>query len=202
MNLVRAIKKLAPKINSAYLLDNESLLKILANFQINTKMRIVYFISQMHHESGGFRFLTENLNYSAERLRQVFPKYFKTLALAQAYEHRPVKIANRVYANRLGNGNEASGDGFKYRGHGIIQLTGKANYAEIGKKIGIDLVNNPDLASSGATAWIIASQYWHDKALNGFADKNDLSSITRKINGGLNGYHDRKFWFNKYFTLL
>ena len=123
----------------------DALNKVLPTYQINTKLRLCHFLAQILHESGNLKYKSENLNYSAKALRSVFGKYFKTDEIANEYARKPEKIANKVYANRMGNGNEASGDGWKYRGRGLIQLTGKNNYTICGQSINLNLVNNPDL---------------------------------------------------------
>lgn len=171
----------------------ESLNVVLPNKEINTSLRLCHFLAQIIHESGHFKYKSENLNYSAKALRSVFGKYFKTDAIANEYARKPEKIANRVYANRMGNGDEASGDGWKYRGRGLIQLTGKCNYDACGKAIGLDLLGNPDLLTESAEASILAAcWFWNKNGLNQFADKDDITTITKRINGGTNGLEDRK----------
>lgn len=171
----------------------ESLNVVLPNKEINTSLRLCHFLAQIIHESGHFKYKSENLNYSAKALRSVFGKYFKTDAIANEYARKPEKIANRVYANRMGNGDEASGDGWKYRGRGLIQLTGKCNYDACGKAIGLDLLGNPDLLTESAEASVLAAcWFWNKNGLNQFADKDDITTITKRINGGTNGLEDRK----------
>jgi putative chitinase len=171
----------------------ESLNVVLPNKEINTSLRLCHFLAQIIHESGHFKYKSENLNYSAKALRSVFGKYFKTDAVANEYARKPEKIANRVYANRMGNGDEASGDGWKYRGRGLIQLTGKCNYDACGKAIGLDLLGNPDLLTESAEASVLAAcWFWNKNGLNQFADKDDITTITKRINGGTNGLEDRK----------
>ena len=167
--------------------------EVLPSFEINTPLRICHFLAQVIHESGHLKANSENLNYSAQALSRVFPKYFPSNSLAEEYERKPEKIANRVYADRLGNGNEESGDGWKYRGRGLIQSTGKTNYKECGKALGIDLVSNPDLIVNDPTVNIkSACWFWSKHNLNSLADKDDITAITKKINGGTNGLTDRK----------
>lgn len=174
-----------------YYLD--SLNVVLPNKEINTSLRLCHFLAQIIHESGHFKYKSENLNYSAKALRSVFGKYFKTDAIANEYARKPEKIANRVYANRMGNGDEASGDGWKYRGRGLIQLTGKCNYDACGKAVGLDLLGNPDLLTESAEASVLAAcWFWNKNGLNQFADKDDITTITKRINGGTNGLEDRK----------
>lgn len=170
------------------LLDN-----LLSASGIDTKERVSMFLAQCGHESGGFTRFVENLNYSAKGLRGTFPKYFPDDATAIAYERKPEKIANKVYANRMGNGPESSGDGFKYRGRGMIMTTGKDNYNEFSKYSGIDAVNNPDVLSSDMSVAIkSAIWFWNKNKLNSYCDKNDFIGLTKRINGGLNGLEDRQ----------
>src|SRR6185436_3083892 len=126
----------------------EQLPGVQDKFGVNTPLRLAHFLGQCAHESGNFKFANENLNYRASALRAVFGKYFPTDELAAQYEHKPEKIANRVYANRIGNGDEASGDGFKFHGRGFIQLTGKENYSKFSVFVGEDCIANPDLVAS------------------------------------------------------
>jgi putative chitinase len=162
----------------------------LEEFGITTERRIAAFLAQMGHESVDFTKLTENLNYSAKRLREVFPKYF-TAAQAAAYAGQPERIANRVYANRMGNGPESSGDGWRFRGNGITHLTGRKNHEIAGKYFGVDFVARPDLVRSPEYKYRVAGWYWKTNGLNELADRNAFEAITRRINGGLNGQPDR-----------
>ena len=171
----------------------EALQTLLIQHNINTSLRIAHFLAQILHESGHFKYNKENLNYSAKALRSVFGKYFKTDKEAEEYARKPEKIANRVYANRMGNGDEASGDGWKYAGKGLIQLTGKANYIECGNSLGLDLINCPDMIiTSPETCVETACWFWSKHNLNRYADNDDIVAITKKINGGLNGIESRK----------
>ncbi|MCX7592760.1 MAG: glycoside hydrolase family 19 protein [Fischerella sp.] len=167
-------------------------------YEITTPLRIAHFIAQVGHESNGLRVLQENLNYSAQGLLRVFPKYFPNEEIARAYAMKPQMIANRVYANRMGNGNEASGDGFKYRGRGLIQLTGKNNYRAASLDILGDetLVKDPDLVTDPFFAAETAGWFWKKNNLNPLADANDIEKITLRINGGKHGLDDRKRRFN------
>ena len=159
------------------------------------------FLSQLDHESGGFKVLSENLRYKPESLLKVFPKYFKSIEEAcQAAAGGPEAIANRVYGNRMGNKQE--GDGFKYRGRGFIQLTGRDNYAKAGKDLGIDLLGNPDLASQPETAAKIALWYWKQRGISRPAQSGDIEKVTRLINGGTNGLDDRKSKYTKYLSMV
>ncbi|MDX8398709.1 MAG: LysM peptidoglycan-binding domain-containing protein [Gallionellaceae bacterium] len=165
----------------------------LPKFEINTPLRLCHFIAQIAHESGNFRYDSEDLNYSASGLQTTFHKYFPSQELAKQYEKQPEKIANRVYASRMGNGDEASGDGWKYRGRGLIQLTGCNNYTKCGQSIGLDLVNNPEpLAKDPAVAVQGAGWYWQANNLNILADRDDVRAVTKAINGGYNGLADRE----------
>ena len=166
--------------------------QILPQYNINTPLRLAHFLAQVLHESGHLKYKSENLNYSAQALLKVFPKYFKNTAEANTYARQPVKIANRVYANRMGNGNEASGEGWKYRGRGLIQITGKTNYNICGKFCDMDLIHYPDSILEHADINIKAAcWYWTNRNLNQYADNDDIVTITKKINGGLNGLQDR-----------
>ena len=178
---------------------------IKTKFEINTPLRLAHFLAQCGHESGGFKVVKENLNYGAKGLRSIFGKYFPTDALALAYERKPEKIANKVYANRMLNGDEASGDGFKFFGRGYIQLTGKENYTNFGKAIGVDLTATPDLV---ATQYPLLSAAWffHKNGLHKLADAGAteaaVTSVTKRVNGGVIGLADRIKHFNEYYNLL
>ena len=176
-----------------------------AKFQINTPLRLAHFLAQCGHESGGFRVTQENLNYSAKGLMGIFKKYFPTEAIANAYQRNPQKIANKVYANRMSNGDEASGDGFKFRGRGYIQLTGRANYTLFGKSIGEDIASNPDVVS-GKYALLSAAWFWSNNGLNKLADGGAtdavVTTITKRVNGGTIGLPDRIKHFKEYYHLL
>lgn len=165
-----------------------------STFEINTPLRMCHFLAQCSHESAGFRLRLENLNYSAEALVKIFPKYFPTIIAATPFAKNPQKIANKVYANRMGNGTETSGDGYRYRGRGFIQLTGKTNYDAFGKSIKVDLVTSPDKV---ATEYPLLSAAWffHKNNLNIIADEGSsdivVTKITKRINGGTIGLADR-----------
>ncbi|WEN40519.1 hypothetical protein CKCBHOJB_00045 [Thauera sp. GDN1] len=162
----------------------------LAMHGIDSRLRIAHFLAQVMHESGCLRLTVENLNYSAAGLRSTFRKYFRTDAEAQAYARQPERIGSRVYGGRMGNGPEASGDGYRYRGRGLIQLTGKDNYRSFAQWVGADVVADPDWVAE-RYAVQSAVYFWERNGLNALADLDDLSAITRRINGGLNGYEDR-----------
>lgn len=161
-------------------------------FEINTPLRQQHFLAQVLHESGNLKFLKENLNYSAAGLLTTFKKYFPTEDLAKQYERQPDKIANHVYANRMGNGTEASGDGAKFKGRGYIQLTGKDNYHGLTEATQVDFVNHPELLETYEYAALSAGWYWSKTGLNALADKDDIVSITKRINGGTLGLDDRR----------
>jgi putative chitinase len=169
---------------------------ILDLYEVNTKLRLAHFFSQIEHESG-LKPISENLNYSAQGLIQTFSKYFTTTE-ALIFANQPEKIANRVYANRMGNGDEKSGDGWKYRGRGFIQITGKINYFQLANDTDLDCLKNPDLLLQEANAMISALWFWNKAGLNKLADKNDIKGITRKINGGYSGLAHRQELLNKY----
>ena len=164
---------------------------LLRNNNINTPLRLSHFMAQIHHESN-LKPIDENLNYSSKALLRVFGKYFTNIHIANKYARNPVKIANRVYSNRMKNGNEQSGDGWKYRGRGFIQITGKENYYNLSIYTGIDYLNNPDLLLNEADSMISAVWYWNKRNLNKYADMDDIKQITRRINGGYNGLKHRK----------
>jgi putative chitinase len=170
----------------------------LQRYMINTPLRAAHFLAQIAHESGGFRYVEENLNYSAHALKSVFGKYFKDATLVSNYAQRPHKIANRVYANRMGNGSERSGDGWRYRGRGLIQLTGKANYTQYADARQIDVIATPELVSEDAMfATDVAGWYWDNRGLNRYADNDDIRAITKRINGGGNGIKDCQFYLHR-----
>lgn len=170
-------------------------------YEINTPKRIAAFLAQICHESATLAVIQENLNYSEQGLLKVFPKYF-TADLAKKYARNPRLIASRVYASRMGNGNEESQDGWKYRGRGFIQITGKNNYAAFSLDAGDDFVNNPDLLLEPNWTVISAVWFWGKNSLNTLADKDDTLSITKRINGGTHGLEDRKARYEKALKVL
>ena len=176
-----------------------------AKFNITNTLRLAHFLAQCGHESGGFKAVSENLNYSAKGLRGTFGKYFPTDALAASYERKPEKIANRVYSSRMGNGDEASGEGWKYRGRGYIQLTGKSNYTKFDGTVGDDITGNPDLV---ATKYPLASAafFFNSNSLwticDRGADDATVTSVTKRVNGGTIGLADRIKHFKEYYSLL
>lgn len=176
---------------------------LFKKYEITTINRIAGFLAQCSHESGGFKVKEENLNYSADALNRVFPKYFKNAGVdANEYARKPEKIANRVYANRMGNGDEASGEGYKYRGRGYIQLTGKENYTKFANKIGKSLDEAVEYCTTDAGALESALFFWSENNLNSFCDKDDIVGMTKRINGGTNGLEDRKEKYEKFKTIF
>jgi putative chitinase len=177
---------------------------VVDKFEINTPLRLAHFLAQCGHESGGFKVVTENLNYGAAGLQSIFKKYF-TPESAKEYQRKPEKIANIVYANRMGNSNQASGEGYKFRGRGFIQLTGKDNYAAFDKTVEEDILATPDLV---ATKYPLLSAAWffHKNGLHKIADEGatDLvvTKVTKRVNGGTIGLPDRIKHFNEYNNLL
>ena len=172
----------------------DALSQLLPDYEINTPQRIAAFIAQCSHESGGFTSLQENLNYKPATLRKLFGKYFPTDALAEEYCSKPNKqaaIANRVYASRMGNGDEASGDGYKYRGRGLIQLTGKSNYIAFADSLEISPEEASDYLATFEGAAQSACWFWEANNLNQWADKGDIVTLTKRINGGTIGLEDR-----------
>jgi putative chitinase len=180
----------------------DALNEILPVYEINTPHRVAAFVAQCAHESGYFRFLKENLNYRAESLLKTFPRYFKTLDDARQYERQPQKIANRVYANRMGNSDEASGDGFRYLGRGLIQLTGKNNYTLFAAAIDTPLEDIPEYLQTFEGAVQSACWFWEQNNLNRFADSGDIITMSKRINGGTIGMEDRINKYNKALKVL
>jgi len=174
----------------------------MTKFGIDTPIKLAHFLAQAGHESGGFKVVYENLNYGAKGLRGIFGKYFPTDAKALEYERKPEKIANLVYGGRMGNGAEATGEGYHFRGRGYIQLTGKDNYTAFTKAIGEDCVANPDLV---ATKYPLASAAWFfTRCLPKCIDDSDaaITAVTKCVNGGVIGLEDRKKHFKEYYALL
>jgi putative chitinase len=170
----------------------EALCTILPDYEINTPQRVAAFLAQCAHESGGFKALKENLNYKAESLCKVFGKYFPNIDIANQYAHNQEKIANRVYGGRMGNGPEESGDGFKYCGRGLIQLTGKQNYTKFAESIDTPVEEIPEFLGTFEGAIQSACWFWEVNNLNQYADSGDILTMTKRINGGTIGLEDRK----------
>lgn len=158
---------------------------------ITSNLRLAHFWAQLHHESN-LKPISENLNYSQNALIRVFKKYFPTTYAASRYARKPKEIANKVYANRMGNGDQSSGDGWRYRGRGFIQLTGKNNYRALSQATGVDYLSNPDWLLKEPDAMIAALWFWNTERLNKYADADNLEQLTRRINGGYNGLQHRK----------
>lgn len=182
------IRKLSPRHPNPQAAA-DALSKAAVQFGMTTTLRQAHFLAQLAHESALMP-QEENLNYSAQRLCQVWPNRFPTLAVAQQCAYNPVALANKVYGGRLGN--TAPGDGHRFRGRGLIQLTGRANYALYGPLVGVDLVAQPELLLRYDVSALVAGAYWERHACNALADRDDLEGITRKINGGTNGLADRR----------
>jgi len=178
---------------------------VMSTFKIDTALRLSHFLAQCGHESAGFKAIQENLNYGAKGLLGIFKKYFPTEAKALQYERKPEKIANLVYGSRMGNGDEASGDGYKFRGRGYIQLTGKNNYVAFGKAINEDIAANPDLVATKYPL-LSAAWFWSSNSLNALADEgaddSSVTAITKRVNGGTIGLPDRIKHFKEYYALL
>lgn len=181
----------------------DALTKYFEKYEINTPERVAMFLAQCGHESGGFTVMQENLHYKAARLTAVFPKYFRDVD-PEDYDNDPEAIANRVYANRMGNGDEDSGDGYRYHGRGIVQITGKDNYAKCSRDaLGDDsLVDNPDLLCEIDGAVMSACWFWNWRDLNDLSDDGDILAVTKKINGGTNGLDDRTARYNAILPIL
>lgn len=177
----------------------------MQKFELNTPLRLAHFLAQTGHESGGFKATTENLNYGAKGLLGIFKKYFPTEAKAKEYERKPEKIANLVYGSRMGNGPEASGEGYKFRGRGYIQLTGKDNYKAFDAVVPEDILANPDLVASKYPL-LSAAWFFHKNGLHKIADKGAtdavVTEVTKRVNGGTIGLADRIRHFKEYHALL
>lgn len=198
------IEQLAQIIPGNPYLDHwhSALNQCLPDYDITSPQRVAAFLAQCAHESGGFRALKENLNYRAETLRKVFPKYFPTDAIAQQYAHNQEAIANRAYANRMGNGNEESGDGFRYCGRGLVQLTGKNNYQSFADSIETAVEDVPAFLATFEGAVQSACWFWETNNLNRWADVGDIEKMTKIINGGVIGLADRIKHYNHALQVL
>jgi putative chitinase len=179
------------------------LFELMPKYGIDTPLRQRHFLAQLLHESASFNAVRENLNYSGEALWRTFPRHFANQAEAMTFARQPERIANRVYANRMNNGNEASGDGWRFIGRGLIQITGRANYTAVSRALFGDerLLTNPELLEQPRFAVESACWFWRSNNLNQFADRDDIETVTRRINGGLNGLADRKKYFNSLATI-
>jgi putative chitinase len=198
-----AVRQLIPKVKNFDEWYN-NLLNILPEYDIDTPKRVAAFMAQCGHESGGFTLMQENLNYSAKGLRGTFGKYFPNDDIAKQYERKPQMIANRVYGNRMGNGDEASGDGWYFRGRGIVQITGKNNYTKCSQSLFESnvLVENPDLLLETEYAIHSACWFWSAARLNELADIGDMKTMTKRINGGFIGLEDRIHHYNHAIEIL
>jgi putative chitinase len=211
INVIDTIKKISHRAHNNYLEAIRHGGSLFKQHSITTPLRMTHFLAQALHETGGFTILRENMNYSAPRLFKIFGVNRHSAAItaveAERLARQPEAIAERVYG--LGNpckardlGNTEPGDGFRYRGNGVLQTTGRDNHSRVGTVCKVDFENNPDLVTAPEHALKPALQIWTDHNLNIFADKNDIRTITRCINGGFNGFDDRKSWFNKIWPLL
>jgi putative chitinase len=198
-----AVRELIPKVKNFDEWYN-NLLNILPEYDIDTPKRVAAFMAQCGHESGGFTVMQENLNYSAKGLRGIFGKYFPNDDIAKQYERKPEKIANRVYGNRMGNGPEESGEGWYFRGRGIVQITGKNNYTKCSQSLFESnvLVENPDLLLETEYAIHSACWFWSAARLNELADVGDIKTMTKRINGGFIGLEDRINHYNHAIEIL
>jgi putative chitinase len=189
--------------NNQYVNDwFEALSKLLPDYDINTVPRVAAFLAQTAHESGGYKALKENLNYRAETLMKVWPRYFPNMEIANQYAHKQEAIANRAYGGRMGNGPEASGDGFKYCGRGLIQLTGKDNYTSFAESIETPVEEIPEFLGTFEGAVQSACWFWENNNLNQFADSGDMLTLTKRINGGTLGLDERVAHYNHAMHIL
>ena len=188
---------IAPNSSDFY----DCLVDVMYKYDINNRKRQAAFLAQITHESGGFRHTEENLNYSASGLLATFPRYFNTASAAE-YARHPQRIASRVYADRMGNGSEASGDGWKYRGRGLIQLTGKNNYLYCDEDTGIGCSSSPEVLAEPEGACESAGWFWKASGLNELADREDMKGITKRINGGYIGLNARMALYEQYLAVL
>jgi putative chitinase len=198
MVTLELLQALCPKTKNAIL---ETYIEPLNPVAVYYEMTVEYkrlagFLAQIAHESGGFNFIKENLNYSADGLRKVFPKYFPNIDIAKQYARQPEKIANRVYANRMKNGNEASGDGFKFCGRGLIQLTGRDNYTKFAYSLEMTLEQTIAYLETPSGATASAGWFCDNNKLNTYCDNDDFIGLTKRINGGTNGLEDRQHHYD------
>jgi len=194
MITLELLREICPKTKIDTLDDYVEPLNTVAEYYemfVNPR-RVAGFLAQIAHESGGFNFVAENLNYSAKGLMTVFKKYFPTEELANQYARKPEKIANRVYANRMKNGPESSGDGYKFRGRGLIQLTGRDNYTKFAAALDLDIDSTIAYLETPNGAVASAGWFWDNNKLNQYCDKDDFVTLTKRINGGTIGLADRK----------
>lgn len=193
------------QLKELYPRATDTLLDAMANqigglfqqFGITTPLRIQFFLAQIGHESGGGTVREENMNYRAARIREVWPTRFASEAAAKPFAHQPEKLANKVYADRMGNGPPESGDGFRFRGRGLIQITGRDGYKNVGREAGLELVGSPQLAFEPKHALLIACAFWKWKGVNTVCDTGNFVNVTKRINGGTVGLADRRAWLDK-----
>jgi putative chitinase len=188
--------EIAPKAITQYRTAFERSNGTLVDFGIlNNRNRLAHFLAQCLHETAGLLLRAENMNYRAERLMEVWPNRFPNLEDARPYANNPEALANLVYGGRMGN--SEPGDGWRYIGRGLLQLTGRKNYQDVGAKLGLTLTAIPEMASSSQHCLSIAGAYWEMNGLNQLADKDDIVAVTRRLNGGTHGLNSRKIWLNK-----
>lgn len=194
MSFILSVEQLNQLVPKNPYIDHwhEALALCCPDYDINTPRRVAAFVAQCAHESGGFKFLKENLNYKAESLMRVWPRYFPNIDVARQYANKQEMIANRAYANRMGNGSEETGDGWKFCGRGLIQLTGRSNYQSFADSIDTDIEEIPEYLGTFEGAVQSACWFWETNKLNQFADTGDILTMTKRINGGTLGLEDRK----------
>lgn len=203
MVTVAQLQHIFPKAKAANLAAFcDEINEAAVEFEIDSPRRLAAFLAQCAHESGLFAHVRENLNYSAQGLRGIWPKRFPTLAAAQPYHRNPQKIANKVYADRMGNGPESSGDGWAYRGRGLIQLTGKSNYIACSAGLEYDVVADPDYLETTEGAARSAAWFWYSRNLNKWADLGDIKTMTKLINGGYIGLEEREHFYHSALSVL
>ena len=193
---IHVIRRVAPHARAEYLRAFEDGDGQLAKAGINTPKRLAHFLAQVLHETGGLTVTEESGNYRAQRICEVWPHRFPTIASAEPYAHNAERLFNHVYANRMGNGPPSTGDGFRYRGRGVMQTTGRESYRKYGRRFGVDFERHPELVLSADHALKPALAEWFDKKCNELADAGDIHAITRRINGGLTGFSERVRWLH------
>lgn len=197
MITLELLQALCPKTKKTVLEGYVEPLNTVAEYyeMFENPRRVAGFLAQIAHESGGFNFVKENLNYSADGLRKIFSKYFPNDDIAKQYARQPEKIANRVYANRMSNGPEESGDGYRFCGRGLIQLTGRANYTKFAEDLGMSIEDTIAYLETPNGAVASAGWFWDNNKLNQYCDSNDFITLTKRINGGTIGLADRQHHF-------
>ena len=197
MRPIDVIKKVTKSAKQIYIDAFEQNDQLFIDAEINTPLRLAHFLAQVLEETGGLTIFEESGNYSAKRICEVWPSRFKSIAVSESYAHNAEKLFNSVYANRMGNGPPSSGDGYKYRGRGPLQTTGKEAYAKYGKRLGLDLVNHPELIFTVENVLKPSLYEWTEGHCNNMADKDDIKGITLKINGGYTNLPERQNWLNR-----